>query len=61
VKTESKDTSSQHFLDVPISTFHNDTETKTTLRAELKKVKVALIVNVASKCGHTKRHYEEMV
>ena len=60
-----------HFLDVKLDLFekHGSGEAMqqvkrtTTLRGEMQaqKTKLALVVNVASKCGHTNRHYTEMV
>ena len=55
---ETKDT---HCWDVPLKMYMNGSEMETTLREQMNGLKCALIVNVASKCGHTKRHYTELV
>jgi len=45
-------------FDIPIKYFiYNKKNGETTINKLLKDLKCALIVNVASKCGHTAKHY----
>lgn len=49
-------------FDVPIKQLLEEGKTKTTtFNKVIKTLKCALVVNTASKCGHTKRHFSEMV
>jgi glutathione peroxidase len=50
-----------HCWDVPISMYLNGSESQTTIRDQMIGMKCVLFVNVASKCGHTKPHYTQMV
>ena len=49
-------------FDVPIKLLMPEGKTKaTTFAKAMKGLKAALVVNTASKCGNTKRHFREMV
>ena len=50
-----------HCWDMPIKVYHNSMETPTTFRDQMSGKKCALVVNVASQCGHTGKHYTQMV
>lgn len=50
-------------FDMPIKQYFADADKKpksTTLNKVMKGLKLALIVNTASGCGHTKKHFTEM-
>ena len=54
---------SKHPFDIPVKVYRPNEKKpqKTTLNTLLQPLKCALIVNVASRCGHTKKHYEQLV
>lgn len=49
-------------FDIPVKIIRHDESkpSNTTINKEIKKLKCALIVNVASNCGHTSKHYKEL-
>ena len=53
--------SSKPAFDIPVKYFTSNKKAETTVNKLLKELKCALIVNVASKCGHTAKHYQQLV
>ena len=52
----------KHVLDIPMTLYLPVPDTTvSTLRKQLKGYVCIMIVNVASMCGHTKRHYTQLV
>lgn len=49
-------------FDVPVKMTKHGQEkpSSTTINKELKNLKCIMIVNVASKCGHTSKHYQQL-
>ena len=49
-------------FDVPVKMIKNEQSkpSTTTINKELKNFKCVLIVNVASQCGHTSKHYQQL-
>ena len=48
-------------FEIPVKHTLNGKTSKTTLNKYLKGAKCAIVVNVASKCGHTPKHYKQLV